>query len=235
MRPARTLSPMLAILALVATGSPADAQSETSRSVEGGGVTVPGWTGRIDASEAESGLTLEDARLAMDDGALHVTTGPSVSYWNPENVAQGSYTVRATFSEPEYMNLNNHPHPYGLFVGGTEMGTANQSYLYCAAYGNGRFIVRGFGPEPFRVNGDRPEEHEAVARAAGQGEPVTQEIAISVDEDSVDCSINGTVVGSYPLAEVVGEGRLPSTDGVYGIRFGHNTEGLVRDLSLTSN
>ena len=51
------------------------------------------------------------------------------------------------------MNLNNHPHPYGIFIAGNDMGTDRQSYLYCAAYGDGTFIVRGFGPAPFQLNG----------------------------------------------------------------------------------
>jgi hypothetical protein len=50
------------------------------------------------------------------------------------------------------MNLNTHPHPYGAFIGGNDMGTADQT-LYCAAYGNGKFVVRGFGPGPFKMNG----------------------------------------------------------------------------------
>jgi hypothetical protein len=54
-------------------------------------------------------------------------------------------------SEVKWMNLNNHPHSYGIFIAGNEMGAAGQSYLYCAAFGNGRFIVRGFGPGPFQA------------------------------------------------------------------------------------
>ena len=118
-----------------------------------------------------------------------------MTYWNPANTASGNYTVKATFHEPKYMNLNNHPHPYGIVVAGNDMGTAEQSYLYCAAYGNGNFIVRGFGPEPFQMNGRRGGSRPAVHKAAGPGQPVTQEIAVSVDADSVDCAINGTVVG----------------------------------------
>ena len=60
--------------------------------------------------------------------------------------------------------------------------------------------MRGFGPEPFQVNGRRGEPNAAVAKAAGPGEPVTQEIAVSVKGDKVECSINGTVVGSYDKA-----------------------------------
>ncbi len=206
---------------------------DASRAVADGGIRVQGWMGRIDAREAEQGLTLENARLASEGGSLQVTTGPAVAYWNPANTASGNYTVSATFTEPQYMNLNNHPHPYGIFIGGNDMGTDQQSYLYCAAYGNGNFIVRGFGPEPFQLNGPRGEAHDAVNRAAGQGQPVTQQIAITVSDNTVECAINGTVVASYPKSEVVQAGRLKSTDGVYGIRFAHNTEGIVTDLTVT--
>ncbi|MEX2571145.1 MAG: hypothetical protein WD737_07545 [Gemmatimonadota bacterium] len=209
------------------------AAMEASVAVADGGILVDGWMGRIDAQEVEAGNTLEDARLAMEGDVLRVTTGPAVTYWNPANTATGEYTVSATFTEAEYMSINDHPHPYGIVVAGNDLGTDQQSYLYCAAYGNGTFIARGFGPEPFRLNGERPEPNEAISQAAGPGTPVTQEIAVSVDADSVDCSINGTVVGSYPTSEVVTAGRLTSTDGVYGIRFGHNTDGTVSGLTVT--
>jgi hypothetical protein len=143
--------------------------------------------------------------------------------------------VKATFNEPKYMNLNTHPHPYGIFIAGNELGTPQQNYLYCAAYGNGNFIVRGFGPEPFQMNGRRGEANAAVHKAAGQGEPVTQEIALSVKGDKVECSINGTVVASYDKSAVVTDGKLKSTDGVYGLRFAHNTEVVVTGFGVTKN
>ncbi len=210
-------------------------QGDAARAVAGGGISVTGWTGKIDASEERGGATLKSAKLAGTPNALQVTTGPAVAYWNPANKAVGNYTVKATFTEPKYMNLNDHPHPYGIMIAGNDLGTAQQSYLYCAAYGNGFFIVRGFGPEPFRMNGGRGETNAAVHKAAGPGQPVTQEIAMSVKGDKVECAINGAVVGSYDKASVVGAGKLKSTDGIYGIRFAHNTEGTVTGLTMTKN
>jgi hypothetical protein len=206
---------------------------ETSRAVAGGGISVPGWMGKIDANEASRGQKLENSKLTAEGSALHVTTGPAVAYWKPANTASGNYTVKASFTEPKYMNLNSHPHPYGIFIGGNEMGTDQQSYLYCAAYGNGSFIVRGFGPQSFKLNGGEGEANAAVHKAAGQGQPVTQEIAMSVKGDKVECAINGTTVATYDKSAVVGPGKLKSTDGVYGIRFSHNTEGTVSGLTMT--
>jgi hypothetical protein len=42
--------------------------------------------------------------------------------------------VKATFTEAKYMSANSHPHPYGIVVGGNDLGTPQQSYLYCSAY-----------------------------------------------------------------------------------------------------
>jgi hypothetical protein len=225
----------LAIAALVLSPALIQAQDETSRTVAGGGISVSGWTGKIDANEEKAGQTLNSAKFAQDGKAFHVTTGPAVSYWNPGNKASGNYTVKATFNEPKYMNLNTHPHPYGIFIAGNDLGTPQQSYLYCAAYGNGNFIVRGFGPDPFQMNGRRGEANAAVHKAAGQGEPVTQEIAISVKGDRVECSINGTVVAGYDKSAVVTPGKLKSAEGVYGLRFAHNTEVVVTGFGVTKN
>src|SRR3954469_8218757 len=217
-----------AVLMLIATGFHAQAQTDT-RAVAGGGISVPGWSGKIDSNEEKSGMTLNSAKLSKEGDALHVVTGPAIAYWNPANKASGNYTVKATFKEPKYMSLNDHPHPYGIVIAGNDMGTPEASYLYCAAYGNGKFIMRGFGPAAFKANGGG-EANAAIHKAAGPGEAVTQEIAVSVKGDKVECSVNGTVVGSYDKAALVGAGKAKSTDGLYGIRFGHNTEAIVTGL-----
>lgn len=229
----RVYTSLFPVAALVVVACNSKAQVETSRQVAGGGVSVPGWTGQIDPGEARRGQVLANAKIATEGSAMHVTTGPAVAYWKPANTASGDYTVKATFTEPKYMNVNDHPHPYGIFIAGNDMGTANQSYLYCAAYGNGSFIVRGFGPAPFQLNGGHGEENAAVHKAAAPGSPVTQDIAMSVKGNDVTCSINGTVVGTYKKANLVSAGKLKSTDGVYGIRFAHNTDGLVSGLTVT--
>jgi hypothetical protein len=225
---------LLAATAALLVASQATFRAQDSaRVVSGGGISVPGWTGKIDANEEKAGQVLNNAKLAQQGNALVVTTGPAVTYWNPANTARGSYTVRATFTEPEYMNVNDHPHPYGIVIGGNDLGTANQSYLYCAAYGDGTFIVRGFGPQAFQMGGRRPQAHPSVNKAAGKGQPVTQDIALSVKDDHVECAINGAVVASYPKTELVTAGKLKSTDGIYGIRFAHNTDARVENLRVT--
>jgi hypothetical protein len=227
------LAVVLAVCSSPFLGAQAPARPDGSVAVKDGGIFVKGWQGTIDAQEEKAGQVLNNARLDEKGGVLHVRTGPAVAYWNPANTAGGNYTVKATFTESNYMGLNDHPHPYGIVIAGNDLGTADQSYIYCSAYGDGTFIVRGMGPAPFPVSQRRPEANAAINKAAGKGSPVTQEVALSVQGDKIECAINGTVVGSYDKAAVVAAGKLKSTDGVYGIRFAHNTEATVTGLSMT--
>ena len=137
--------------------------------IKDGGIFAKGWQGKIDAQEEKAGQVLNNARLTEKGGVLSVRTGPAVTYWNPANRAAGNYTVKATFTESNYMGLNDHPHPYGIVIAGNDLGGADQSYLYCSAYGNGTFIVRGMGPAPFAASARKPEPNAAVNKAAGKG------------------------------------------------------------------
>ena len=207
------------------------AQFDRDRVIPGGGIFVQGWTGKIDAGSTRQGRVLNDAKFVQEGNALHITTGPATTFWNPANTASGDYTVKATFLEPKFMELNSHAHSYGIVIGGNSMGTDQMSYVYCVAYGDGNALVRGFGPAVFTLLGTSP--NAAVHKAAGVGQPVTQEIAWTVKGGRAECSINGSVVAGYDKAQLVGPGKLQSTDGVYGIRFTHNVEAIVTGLAMT--
>jgi len=206
----------------------AQGQADPSKAVAGGGISVPGWMGT-----ADNGASVNDAKFTKEGNGFHATTGPAITYWNPANKVSGDYTVKATFTEPKFQNLNSHPHPYGIMIAGNDMGTANAAYLYCAVNGNGSFIVRGFGPAPFQMNGGRGAQNAAVHKAAAVGETVTNEVAMSVKGDKVTCSMNGTEVASYSKADLVTAGKLKSTDGVYGLRFAHNTEVTLTAVAVS--
>lgn len=128
MRFIHTSAIVATVVALTPIIGGAQGQTESARAVTGGGISVPGWAGKIDANEEKQGQVLNNSKLAREGDVLHVTTGPAVTYWNPANMAAGDYTVKATFREPKYMSLNDHPHPYGIVIAGNDLGTAEQSY-----------------------------------------------------------------------------------------------------------
>src|SRR6185295_11222239 len=161
--------------------------------IPGGGIFVQGWTGKIDAGSVQQGRKLADAKFAQEGNDLHVTTGPATTFWNPVNTSSGDYTVKATFLEPKFMALNSHPHSYGIFIGGNNMGTDQMTYVYCVAYGDGKALIRGFGPGVFTLL--RTSPNAAVHKASAVGQPVTQEIAWTVKGGRAECLVNGAVVG----------------------------------------
>src|SRR5215470_15550703 len=90
-------------------GFPGSRTADGSRAVTDGGVKITGWNGEVDPAEEKAGMGVRDARLSQDGNSLHATTGPAVAYWMNGANASGDYTVKATFYEPKYMNLNTHP------------------------------------------------------------------------------------------------------------------------------
>ncbi len=210
---------------------PSEAEDK-DRAVAGGGITVPGWTGKVDAKGTAAGLTVKDSKFEKQGDVMRLTIGPATTYWNPANAVKGDYTVSATFTEPK--QDFSHPHPMGLFIGGSKLGTPEQSLMYCVAYRSGNFLIRRFNGDT--VTNVMPRTpHAAIKKAATPEESVTQEIAWVVKGGKADCVINGATVASLAVADIVGPGKLESTDGVWGIRVSHNMDLTVSKLAAAKN
>ena len=210
--------------ALFISASTAARKQDADRKVAGGGVTAKGWQGKADAGNKQ-GLTVADSKFADEGSGFRVTTGPAAIFWNPKNTAKGDYTVKATFKEPK--QTYNHPHPFGVFVGGTQLDTETPSMLYCVAYRNGNFIVRQFASG--KVNNIvQRTPNAAVHTATGPDAEVTQEVGWVVKGDKVECLINGTSVWSSEKSAIPGF----SSDGIAGIRVSHNSDALVTNFTL---
>ena len=211
----------LTVLAIAAPGA-----QDADRSVKGGGIMAKGWKGKVDAGAAKKGQTINDSRFEEKNGSFHVSAGSASTYWNPANTASGSYSVGATFTEPKMSA--GHPHPYGVFIGGTDLDSDKPSYVYCVAYGDGSVLVRGFSQGTV-FNAAKRQPNEAVHKAA-EGGSVKQDIVWTVKGDQATCSVNGTVVATLTKADLVGPGKLQSLDGVYGIRAAHNVDIVVSNF-----
>ena len=220
-----------ALAALLISAFPAaeGRQQDPDKKVAGGGVTVKGWQGKADAGNRQ-GLTVSDSKFAPEGSGFRLTTGPAAIYWNPANTAKGDYSVKATFTEPK--QSYNHPHPFGVFIGGSALDSDAPNALYCVAYRNGNYIVRGFsGGKRFDVVA-KPVPNDAVKKAAGPEAEVVQEVGWNVRGDKVECVVNGTAVWSGTKADITGAGKLPSTDGIAGIRVSHNSDAVVTNFAV---
>jgi hypothetical protein len=215
----------LGAVAMLVPALAAQRGMDPDRKIEGGGIKAAGWTGT-----ADGGKNVNDSKFEQQGTTFNLQVGPAATYWNPANTATGDFAVKATFTEGKMMS--GHPHPMGLFIGGSKMGTPDQSYMYCTAYRDGSFIVRRFnGTTPTQIV--RKSPNAAVKKAATPEESVTQEVAWVVKGGRAECMVNGTMVAGFDKAEIVGAGKLESTDGVYGIRVSHNMDLTVKDLKVT--
>jgi hypothetical protein len=203
---------------------------ESDRKVAGGGISAPGWQGKVDAAAAKQGMSTSDSKFEKQGNAYHVTTGPASVYWNPANVAKGDFSVKATFREPK--QTFSHPHPYGIFIGGSNLDSDQPNLAYCVAYRDGTFLVRGFSGGSVTTFAKR-QPNEAVHKAASTDAEVTQEVGWNVKDGRAECVINGTVVAGFDKSEITGPGKLESTDGVVGLRFTHNTDVIVTNFTLS--
>jgi hypothetical protein len=224
-----------------------DVAAPPARIVPQGGVYVAGWKGMLEGADISDAQGLSKSRITRVEDGLHVETGPATIYWNPANTAGGRYKVSATFTERQYRSVADRPAYYGLIIAGNDLGTAEPSYLFCIAAGDGtlRHGVIGLHDSTERRRVLTSSEfdvghHPSINRAAGRGQEVTQEIAMQVFDREVGCAINGegmfgaeqaiylsNHLSRQPNGEFFELGRLRSFDGAYGILVGRNADVVI--------
>lgn len=220
----RLLVAGLLAASLAPLGAHAQSASDPDKLVKDGGVQVKGWKGRTDKPTQD----INTAKFVTMGPGMHITAGPPALYWSPENVAKGDYMVKASFTQTK---APQHPEAYGLFMGGTKLEGDDQNYLYCVVFGTGMYSVKHrYGSEVHTLV--ERKASDAIKKADDNGK-ATNEIAWIVDGDKVMCAINGTTVESFAKSDVLGSGKLVSTDGIYGIRVNHNLDVHVGGFGMT--
>ena len=221
----RALAPALALIfALPLTAVAQDAD----RSVAGGGISVAGWKGKIDARAASQGKSVNDSKFANNGSKIDMKIGPAAIYWSDANKASGNYEVKTTITENAFKA--NHPHSYGVFIGGSDLDTPDQAFAYCIAYANGTYAVKYFHGENVVTIADRVAS-PAIHKADASGH-ASNEIGWRVRGGKASCVVNGTEVQTWDAAQLVGADKLKSLDGTYGIRVSHNLDLTMTPLTL---
>jgi hypothetical protein len=178
------------------------------RPIAGNGVEVPGWWARVDdVKEPTTGL-----KFSPMSGGLHATTGPNIIFWDPQQVAMGNYTVKATFS---LTKQPSHEVSYGLFIGGENLDGDKQKYSYFLIRENGQFLIKKRnGASTSNVAGDWAPNPAITAIAGGTQK---NELSIQVSKERVSFMVNGKEVASHPATAI-------DTNGVVGLRVGHGLD-----------
>jgi len=218
---------IVSMAGLFLVGSVSGAQADPDRAVTGSGIQVKGWQGRTDRSEQKIG----DVKFVQMGTGFHLTGGPHAIVWNNEHTATGDYTVKARLTKTA-KSTSSHEESYGVFMGGSDLNGPKQNYLYCVVFGTGNVMVR---------HRDGVDTHTLLGKtttpaAAKMGQNgATDEVALWVRGGRVGCSVNGTEVFSAAAADMIGPGKLVSTNGVYGLRASHNLDIHVEGPTITKH
>jgi len=218
------LPALVLVSSIVATAAVAQ---DADRSVADGGIKVDGWHGRVDRRPMSEGKTVNDSKFAAEYGGFRVSVGPAGNFWSNDNVASGDYEVKATFKE--HAMAASHPHSYGIFIGGADLESDTETLMYCIVYGTGVFSIKTFHGSNVTTLVNR-EENAVLHKADDKGES-TNEIGWRVQGGEASCVVNGTVVKTLGHGEFMGDDKISSTDGVYGIRVSHNLELSVTGMT----
>ena len=185
--------------------------------------STAGWKVRPDRSTSASD---PDAAgkiqfMAMG-GGFHAVNPQAAVYWNPGNVAKGTYTLKGTFTLNE---PSGHTNYYGLVFGGSGLEGPDQAYLYFLVAQDGTFLVKR------RIGDAKTEDvvpktaNAAIKKPDASGKS-TNDLEVRVQADKVDYAVNGTVVGSTPKKGL-------TTDGIYGMRVNHLLNVQINGVTTT--
>jgi len=184
---------------------------------EGASGVPAGFAGRVDRASQ----LLSDARYTeLPDGKWEVVTGPHHILYQPGDTASGTYTVNATL---EQMESPAHPESFGVFIGGQDLESEGQRYGYFMVRGTGDYLIKTReGEGTSNVIGWTASPAVPKADATGKA---SYQLTVQVGQDSVRFSVNGTPVTS------LSRGAIP-TDGVAGVRIGHNLHVTTTRVSI---
>jgi len=186
--------------------------------------TPKGWKMRVDRSTAASDPDAPgDIKFVTTGAGYHATNPQAAVYWNPANTADGSYTLKGTFT---LMKPSGHTNYYGLVFGGSALEGAAQSYLYFVVAQNGTWLIKKRDGDATSVVS--PKTPNDVVKKPGDDGKSTNALEVRVGAEKVDFVVNGVVVHTEPKAAA-----LAKTDGIYGVRVNHLLEVQVDALGVS--
>lgn len=218
----------LMLAALLATGAaaPLAAQdNDPTTKVTGEGLPA-GWMVRFDPPRRGPMPTVADVNFRAMGAGFHLTSGPAALYYRSADTQTGDFTVSATISQ----RASSNHEAYGLFIGGRDLQTPNQNYLYFVIHPkDGKFLIN------HRTSDARPTSvvpyttHSAINTDDPATGAASNTLAIRVSGDMVHFLVNGQEVKALSRSEIDGA----ATDGLVGLRLNHNLDVHIADFGVT--
>ncbi len=97
-------------------GGMAGMDMDPTHSANGTGKLPDGWMLRFDPQTMPK-PAIADVNVATMGTGIHFKSGPAAIYYNPRDMASGSYTYTATFAQSK----SNTHEAYGIFIGGSNL------------------------------------------------------------------------------------------------------------------
>lgn len=180
----------------------------------------PGYALRLDRENRAAA----DFVVAATEGGMEVHTGPAGILYRPEQVIEATtFGVHAAFTEVDAPE--GHREGFGLFVGGRDLESTSQQYVYFMVRGDGHYLIKQRDGDATRDVSDGWQFSTAVRVATDHD--VVNALAIAVDRMGVHFLCNGHTVATIP------GGRL-HTQGIVGVRVNHNLRVRIQDFRVDS-
>lgn len=206
----------IAALVAAAVASPVAASAQEL-------TTPPDWRWRLDGpAQLVTAQPASDSTwqfVGMPPG-WHVTTGPGVVLFHPAERGTGRYSLSSDF----VLFPNPSDSPYGLVLGGADLGSANAPSIAVQLRRDGavRVVAIQDGNEhilaPWRT-------HAAIKPHSGTG-TVTNRLRVGVAPDSVRVFVNDSAIVAVPASGL-------QLDGQYGFRIGGRLNMHITTLDYT--
>jgi hypothetical protein len=225
----------LCVLSALAIATPVAAQQQAGKmagmnhdathAVKGSGKLPDGWQLRYDPQRDGKVPSMDAVNFVTMGSGYHFTSGPAAIYYNSKDMGSGEYQVSATFSQRKSMNHE----AYGIFIGGKDLQTPNQTYTYfvikpcsskCGTPGAqmGEILISK------RTSDGKPVElvpirhDDAVVTDDPKDGHATNKMTIHVAKDAVHFILNDKLVAEVPKSQI------GDTDGQAGVRINHNID-----------
>jgi hypothetical protein len=198
---------ILLLAALTAAAVPATAQNpDLQRPTD--------WNIRFDKPAPDSAIYFVD----MPPG-WHITTGPAAILYNPDNAAQGAYTLRSEV----YLFPGEYREGYGVFFGGQDLAGAGPGYTYFLLRKDGQFLVKERRGEATTTLIPWTANDAIIPHDGGEG-TAKNVLEVRVGATDVGFFVNGQEVGRLERSGL-------QTDGVFGLRINHRLNVHVTTLT----
>ena len=218
----------LAATLVLAGAAPLVAQAhEMDPTTKVAGTGLPaGWMVRFDPSRAgRPAATMADVNFRAMGPGLHHTSGPAGIYYRAADASKGAYTVSATFGARKSMQHE----AYGLFIGGSELQSDKQNYLYFVIKPqDGTFLINHRTSDAKPTSVVQYQESDFIVKDAPADGAATNKVAITVTKDAVIFLVNDKPVKTLKKTEIDGA----STDGLVGMRLNHNLDLHITDFGV---